>query len=127
MINSVQFQGNLTRDPEITYTASNIAVLNATLANTHKFTTDSGEQREETAFIGVTMWGALAKSFASFHRKGTPALVEGRLVTDVWADKDTGAKKSKTKIRVQHWHFVGPKRDPIAPTQNTQPPNIPFS
>lgn len=127
MINSAQFQGNLVRDPEITYTATNIPVLNVTLANTHKFTTDSGEQREETAFIGVTMWGSMAENFASFHRKGTPALVEGRLVTDIWTDKDTGQKKSKTKIRVSRWHFVGPKRDPINPTQNTQPPNIPLA
>lgn len=127
MINSVQYQGNLTRNPEISYTPKGVAVLNATLANTHRFVTDSGEEQEETAFINVTIWGQRAVQFARFHVKGTPALVEGRLITDTWDDKSTGQKKSKTRIRVEQWHFVGPKRDPIDLPQNNQTQNVPFA
>lgn len=107
--NAVFLGGNLTRDPDLRYTTSGVPVADFSIANNRKFKTKAGEQKEETAFIGCTVFGAIAESFAKYHRKGSQVFVQGRLSQDSWEDKQSGAKREKTKILVESWQFVGGK------------------
>lgn len=109
--NTVIYGGNLTMDPELRFTPKGTAVCELSIANTEKWTTDSGEQKERTCFAGATIWGKSGEVFAQYHKKGYQCLVQGRLSQDTWEDKETGKKREKTKILVSNWFFVGGKRD----------------
>jgi len=109
-MNHVTILGNLTRDPETRFTPNGKSVTEASIAVTERWKTESGEAKEKTAFIGLVLWGPTGEAFAKFHRKGAKALVEGKLVQEVWDDKDTGKKREKTKVQVEKWHFL-PTRD----------------
>lgn len=107
MINHVTLQGNLTRDPEIRFTTGGTAVCEITIAHNKKWKTEAGESKEVVAFIAATIWGKKGEAFAQYHRKGDQALITGELAQENWDDKKSGEKRSKTKVNVLDWHFVG--------------------
>ena len=106
--NKVILMGNLTRDPELRYTANNMAICKFGLAVNRRFKDgQSGEWKEEPTFVDVTIFGARAEPFARYHTKGKPTLIEGRLALDQWEDKNGGGKRSKLYVIAETWEFVG--------------------
>ena len=97
-VNSVTLAGRLTRDPELKYLPSGSAVCELGLAVSRRFRTKTGEQREETLFINVETWNKTAEYCGENLRKGRPIMVEGRLKSDEWEDKNTGQRRSIIKI-----------------------------
>ena len=97
-INKVQLAGNLTRDPELKYISSGTPLCDLSLAVNRKYKTKSGETREETMYVEVTVWGAPAEWISKDCKKGSPVYVEGRLKMDSWEDKNTGQKRSKLTV-----------------------------
>ena len=94
--NKVILVGNLTRDPEVKYTASGTAVANLGLAVSRTwFDKQQNQKREETTFVDVTLWARQAEVAGEYLSKGRPVLIEGRLQLDTWDDKETGKKRSK--------------------------------
>lgn len=125
-MNKVTLLGNLTGDPELKYSPKGTAVVEFTLAQTEKWKTESGEVRKNTFFGRCFMWGPRGEAFAQYHRKGMKALIEGRLQTEEWEDKETKKNRSATRIKVLEWHFVtsAPKAavsSPSTPAQQTKP------
>jgi single-strand DNA-binding protein len=59
----------------------------------------SGEQREETAWVEVDVWGQAANFCRDYLNKGSRVLIEGSIAQDVWEDKQTGQKRSKMKVK----------------------------
>ncbi len=107
--NKVILMGNLTRDPELRYTANNMAICKFGLAVNRRFKDGaSGEWKEEPTFVDITIFGARAEPFAKFHSKGKPAFIEGSLRLDTWDDKNGGGKRSKLYVVADNWEFVGP-------------------
>lgn len=104
--NKVMLMGNLTRDIEIRHTPSNTAVGNFGLAVNRKYKTQSGEQREEVAFIDCEAWGRTAEVMAQYLSKGRPVFIEGRLKFDSWDDKNGGGKRSKLSVVVDNFQFI---------------------
>ena len=82
--NKVILIGNLTRDPEVRYTPSGTAVGDLRMAINRRYRTGDGQEKEETCFVGVTVWGRQAETCGEYLKKGAPALVEGRLKYDEW-------------------------------------------
>jgi single-strand DNA-binding protein len=105
-LNKVFLIGNLTRDPELRYTPSGTAVADLPLAVNRRFTTASGEKKEETCFVDVTLWARQAEVASQYLKKGRPVFVEGRLHLDRWENSD-GQKRSKLKIVGQNFQFLG--------------------
>jgi single-strand DNA-binding protein len=106
--NKVILMGNLTRDPELRFTASNMAICKFGLAVNRRFKdAQSGEWKEEPTFVDVTIFGARAEPFARYHQKGKPAFIEGELRLDTWDDKNGGGKRSKLYVVANTWEFVG--------------------
>ena len=98
--------GNLTRDPELRYTGSGTAVADLNLAvNTVRGS--GADKKESKLFIDCTVWKNKAEVCCEYLSKGKPVLVEGRLVQDTWEDKETGKKRSKIKMVVDNFTFVG--------------------
>jgi single-strand DNA-binding protein len=109
--NRVILMGNLTRDPELRYTQSNMAVCKVGLAMNRRIKEANTDQwREEPTFVDVTIFGKRAEAFQKFHTKGASAFFEGELRYDTWEDKESGQKRSKLYVVANNWEFVGSGR-----------------
>lgn len=112
--NKVFLMGNLTRDPQLTYLPSQTPVVDFGLAVNRRWTDKSGEQKESTCFVDCRAFGRQAETINKYLTKGRPLFIEGRLDFDQWTAQD-GTKRSKHRITVESFQFVG------APTSAAQP------
>jgi single-strand DNA-binding protein len=105
--NKVILMGNLTRDPELRYTQSNMAVCKVGLAANRRYKdAQRDEWVEKVTFVDVTIFGRRGETFEKYHKKGATAFFEGRLEYDTWDDKNTGQKRSKLYVVADNWEFV---------------------
>ncbi|MDP8262819.1 MAG: single-stranded DNA-binding protein [Candidatus Ancaeobacter aquaticus] len=95
-LNKVFLAGNLTRDPEVRNISSGAAVANLGLAVNRYYSTKNGERKEETLFIRVVVWGKVAESCKEYLTKGSPVLVEGRLMNRSW--EQNGQKRNTIEV-----------------------------
>lgn len=109
--NKVILAGNLTRDPELRTLPKGTAVCQFGLAINRQWKTETGEAREEVTFLDCKAFGRQAEVLGQYCRKGSALLVEGRLTREEWTDKESGAKKSATRIVVESFQFLGGKRE----------------
>src|SRR6185295_1718416 len=98
---------NLTRDVELRYTGSQLAVTDIGLAVNDKRKNQQGEWIDEVTFVDITLWGRTAEIAAEYLTKGSPVLIEGRLKLDTW-EKD-GKKNSKLKVVGERMQMLGGK------------------
>ena len=105
--NKIILVGNLTRDPQLKYLPSQMAVAEFGLAVNHKFKTKTGEDREEVLFIDCACFGRGGEIINQYCQKGKQILVEGRLKYDTWEDKQGGGKRSKHSVVVDNFQFLG--------------------
>jgi single-strand DNA-binding protein len=107
-LNQVTLLGNLTRDPELRQTPSGQNVTSFSLALNRSYKDQSGEWREASDFIDVVAWGPLAERVTDFLRKGSKALVVGRLQQRSW--EQDGQKRSKVEVLAQDVMFLDGKQ-----------------
>ncbi len=105
--NRVILIGNLTRDPELRYVPSGMAVTDIGLAVNDRRKNNKGEWVEETTFVDATLWGRTAEVACEYLGKGSPVFLEGRLKLDTW-EKD-GKKNSKLKVIGEKIQLIGAK------------------
>lgn len=111
--------GNLTKDIELRYTASGMAIGNTAIASTHKFNAANGEKREETCFIDVTFMGKSAEIANQYLAKGSRIFIEGRLKFDRWTDNN-GQNRSKHSVVVDKMIMLDTKdRQEIGQNEQT--------
>jgi len=103
--NKVFLMGNLTRDPQLSYTPNQTAVVDFGLAVNRRWTGQDGTQREETCFIDCRAFGRLAENINKYMSKGRAIFVEGRLTFDSWTAQD-GTKRSKHRVTVENFQFL---------------------
>lgn len=87
-LNKVQLIGNLTRDPELKYTATSMAVCTFTVATNRGWTTETGEKKDEVDFTRCVAWSKLAEICGQLLKKGRKVYVEGRLSNRSYEDKE---------------------------------------
>jgi single-strand DNA-binding protein len=102
-LNSVLIEGNLTRDPELSYTGKGTAVTRLGVANNRWFKQEE-ELQKETSFFDVTVWGRQAEVCEQYLKKGRGVRVVGRLRQDRWQDPE-GNPHSKVEIVAEHVEF----------------------
>jgi single-strand DNA-binding protein len=103
--NKILLMGNLTRDPQLSYTPSQTAVVDFGLATNRTWNDQSGQKREEVCFVDCRAFGRMAENINKFFRKGKPIFVEGRLSFDQWTGQD-GVKRSKHRVTVENFTFL---------------------
>ena len=103
--NKILLMGNLTRDPQLSYTPNQTAVVDFGLATNRKWTGQDGSQREETCFVDCRAFGRTAENINKYLTKGRPVFIEGRLTFDSWTAQD-GTKRSKHKVTVENFQFL---------------------
>jgi single-strand DNA-binding protein len=109
-LNKVLLMGNLTRDPELRVTPKGTPICQFSLAINRQFKMESGESREEVIYVDVEAWGKQGETIAKYVTKGRPLYVEGRLRLDQWEDKNTKEKRSRMKVVLEQFQFLGEGR-----------------
>ena len=105
--NRVILLGNITRDIEVKYLQSGMAVTELGLAVNDRRKNQQGEWIEETTFVDVTLWGRTAEIAGEYLGKGSPVLIEGRLKLDTW--ETDGQKRSKLRVVGERMQMIGSK------------------
>jgi single-strand DNA-binding protein len=103
--NRVILLGNTTRDIEVKYLQSGMAVTEIGLAVNDRRKGQNGEWIEETTFVDITLWGRTAEVAGEYLSKGSPVLIEGRLKLDQW--EADGQKRSKLKVIGERMQLLG--------------------
>ena len=102
-LNSILIEGNLVKDPELSYTAKGTAVCTFSVACNRAFKQDDQLQKE-VSFFDVSTWTRLAEVCAEYLKKGRGVRVVGRLKQDKWTDAD-GKPHSRVLIVAEHVEF----------------------
>ncbi len=100
--------GNLTRDPELRSLPSGIKVCTFSLATNRVWKDKNGARQESADYHNVVVFGRQAETVAQYMKKGNSIMVEGRMQTRSWDDKNSGEKKYRTEIVADRTQF-GPK------------------
>ena len=108
MINRVALIGRLTRDVELRYTQSGVAVGSFTLAVNRSFTNANGDR--EADFINAVIWRKAAENFANFTGKGALVAIEGRLQTRNY-ENNAGQRVYVTEVSVDNFSLLESKAD----------------
>ncbi|MCK4660656.1 MAG: single-stranded DNA-binding protein [Phycisphaerae bacterium] len=105
--NRVILAGNLTRDPQLTYTPSGTTVCKFGMAINHVWTDrQTNEKREEVCFVDCTAFGRQGETINQYMSKGRQILIEGRLHFSQWTGQD-GQNRSKLDVMVDRSQFLG--------------------
>lgn len=106
-LNKVFIFGNLTRDPELRQTPTGQSVCTLGIATNSFFSDKSGQRQQKTEFHNVVVWGKQAEVAAQYLKKGSSALIEGRLQTRSWQDQQ-GQTRKTTEIVCERMQ-LGPR------------------
>jgi single-strand DNA-binding protein len=104
MSNNVTVVGNLTADPELRFTASGVAMVNISVADSRRYQDRNGEWQEDTSFFRGTCWRDLAENVAESLTKGARVVISGRLKQRTWETKE-GEKRNVVELDIQD---IGP-------------------
>lgn len=108
MLNRIIIMGRMTRDPELRHTQAGTAVTTFTLAVDRDFKSQNGEK--EADFINCVAWKGTAEFVSRFFSKGRMAVVEGRLQSRKYTDKD-GNNRTAYEVVASSVYFGDSKRD----------------
>ncbi|MEI7688686.1 MAG: single-stranded DNA-binding protein [Candidatus Nomurabacteria bacterium] len=97
-LNKAILIGNLTRDPELKAIASGNKVCTFSIATNRTYKDSNGVRQEKTDYHNIVVWGKTAENVATYMKKGSQILVEGRMETRSWDDAATNTKKYRTEI-----------------------------
>jgi len=96
--------GNLTRDPELKALPSGGKVCSFSVATNRVWKDKNGAKQEAVDYHNVVVFGRAAETAGQYLKKGSNALVEGRMQTRSW-DAADGSKKYRTEIVADRVQF----------------------
>lgn len=105
-MNKVFLIGNLTRDPELTETATGISVCHFSIAVNRGYSSSDGEK--QTDFFNVTAWRGLADTISRFCKKGSKVAVSGSIQMRTYEDNN-GQKRTAVDIIASDVEFLSSK------------------
>lgn len=116
-MNKVQLIGRLTKDPELRYTKSNIAVANYSIA-----VNDGYGEKQQTQFINISTWGKSGEFVSKYFKKGQAIAIVGRLNNNNYEDKN-GNKRYSIEVVTEDIEFIGNKKDEKVQQEEVLVPN----
>ncbi len=105
-MNKVILIGRLTKDPELSTTASGISVCRLSLAVSRRFKNADGER--ETDFFNIVAWRDLGETCHRFLKKGNQVAIVGSIQNRSY-DAADGSKRYVTDIVAEEIDFISPK------------------
>ena len=123
MINNVTLVGRLTRDPELRYTPSNIAITTFNLAVNRNFKNQAGDR--EADFISCIMWRQQAENFANWCKKGNLVGITGRIQTRSYENQQ-GQRVYVTEVVAESFQTLEKKDNSAnqSSMENQMPPSF---
>ena len=123
MINNVVLVGRLTRDPELRYTPSNVAVATFSLAVNRNSKNQAGDY--EADFISCIMWRQQAENYANWLKKGALVGITGRIQTRSY-DNQKGQRVYVTEVVAESFQILEKKDNGAnnASMENQIPPSF---
>lgn len=118
MVNQTIIQGRLTAEPELRRTQNDVAVCSFQTAWSEKY-----KETENRLFLNCIAWRGLAEFICRNFTKGQEVVVEGKLTTRNWQDKD-GNNRSAIELVADHVHFCGPKRERTTTSNDAPSDNV---
>lgn len=110
-INNVTIIGRLTKDPEVKYTSTGMAICNISIAN------NSGtKEKPEVSYFDVIAFGKIAETCAKYLKKGSQISVSGYLRQNRWQNSE-GKTMSRVEIVANGVQFIGGQKTD-APVSN---------
>ncbi|MFC7443493.1 single-stranded DNA-binding protein [Laceyella putida] len=106
MLNRVILVGRLTRDPELRYTPSGVAIARFSIAVNRNYTNAQGER--EADFLNIVAWRGLAENCANYLSKGSLVGVDGRLQTGKYENQE-GRTVYTTDVVAEDVRFLDTK------------------
>jgi len=106
--NRVQLIGNLGNIPEVKTVSNGKKMARFSLATNENYRNAKGEKITETQWHNLVAWGKLAEIAEKYLVKGKEIVVEGKLITRSYNDKE-GNKKYLTEIEVNELVLMGGK------------------
>jgi single-strand DNA-binding protein len=107
-MNKVFLIGNLTRDPELTETASGVPVCHFSIAVNRNYQSQDGER--QTDFFNCTAWRSMAETIARYTKKGRKVSVVGSVQLRNYEDNQ-GVKRTAVDIICQDVEFLSPREN----------------
>ncbi len=104
--NRVILAGNLTRDPQLSYTPSNTPVCEFGMAVNRRWRDKDGNTKDDVCYVDLTSYGRTGETINQYMSKGRSILVEGRLRYQQWTNKE-GQKRNKLDVIVENFTFLG--------------------
>jgi single-strand DNA-binding protein len=136
MLNEIILIGRLTRDPELRYTPSGVAVANFALAVDRPFSNQQGER--DVDFIEIVTWRKLAETVSGHLQKGRLVAVTGRLQIRNYETQD-GQRRKAAEVVADNVRFLdspkkgngevadgAPPSDAEAPPAEQEAEEVPF-
>ncbi len=108
-LNQVSLIGNLTRDPELKYTPSGMAVISFGLATNRSWVTRDGERKEDAQFHRIVAWNKLAELCSQLLAKGRRIFVQGRIQYREFTDAE-GNRRQVPEIVISDMILLDNKR-----------------
>jgi len=125
-LSKVILVGNLGSDPEMRYTPNGKAVTSFNIATNRRYTTSAGENREETDWFRVSVWGKQAEQCNQFLTKGKQVYVEGRLHARSW-EGQSGQMRTSLEVTAERVLFLGKRGSVSLPEgEGIEPEDLPF-
>src|SRR5439155_26391719 len=108
MLNKIMLIGNLGRDPELNVRSDGTPVTKLRLAVSRKYTTSSGEKREETEWFNIVAWRQLAERCERYLHKGSKIYIEGSLRQRKYTDRE-GVQRTSVEVIANDMEMLTPK------------------
>ena len=109
-LNKVMLIGNIGKDPDIKTLQSGRKVVSFSLATSKRYRDNNGEQKEDTQWHNIVIWGKIAETFENLGIcKGTQLYIEGELTNRSWTDQTTGQKRYTTEINASMFQILSPR------------------
>lgn len=103
--NKVILAGNLTRDPELRYSADGKAWMKVGMAINDRYRDQTGEVQERVHFFDLVSFGRNAETLSQYCKKGDPLLVDGTLSHDRWEDEE-GKTRNRVSVMLRRYQFL---------------------
>lgn len=116
-INRVTLVGNLGQDPEVRFMPNGGAVANFTVATSESWKDkNTGEQKEETEWSRIVVYGRLAEICGEYLKKGSKVYLEGKLKTRKWQNQQ-GQDQYSTEVICHDMQMLDSRNGSQAPVQ----------
>ena len=106
-LNRATLRGKIGKDPEIKTLQNGRKFVSFSLATSKRYRDNNGEQKEETQWHNIVIWGKTAETFENIGIvKGTQLYIEGEITNRSWTDQATGQKRYTTEINVSSFQIL---------------------